>query len=500
MSVNKKVLLILGICIISFSYFTFNKITYFDYEIDEPLWVHRSKIQENRGFVLETGMSPPLPVWINGVMLKMTQDNMSPRFASFAVFMITLAITYKMLKKLNFNKTKKMLLIAALLINPYFILYSRTAMTDIHYFGFIWLSLLSLYIYLEKKQKNYLTYSAIFFSLSALTKHTSILFYPLFIITITWLQKKGELTKKDTIRFIKYSSLGFIFLGTVNIIAFLNTGEIYSFLSRIITIINILPFIEIAANHTLGTLITNPAELVIRATKYIIAVTIYTIPFLILLTNRKKRNIKKTITTNQKYILLIILGMFAVSLFLKEGYIRQLIVIYPVIYLFTIKNIKPENIIKPLSIFIVYCLIINIYAFSLFNTKVFGSSKDYLENVSDTKLRLFEYINSNTALDDVVVTNVYPDIINARESKLSQRSVTNPPENTKYIIYDPYILRDKKERKDIEDKLKKYHTLEKTFEYKNNSRYYIYRVNKNMWDEKEKPVPVEPILLLSDII
>ncbi len=502
MAANKKAPILLGICTMAFLYFTLNNITGFDYSVDEPMWVHYSKIQQNHGFILDTKLAPPLPFWINGLSLKITKNNIAPRYASILIFIITLAITYHLLSKLNLSKTKKILFTSALLINPYFILYSRTAMTDIHYFSFIWLSLLSLYIYLQKKQKKHIIYSGLFFSLSALTKHISIIFYPLFLATILGLWKKRKLTKNDTIKFIKYSSIGFIFLGTVNLASIIKTGEIYSFATRLMTIINAIPLIEIATAHTHGTLILDPVTLIMRAIKYLAAVTIYTLPFVLLLIHQKKHQTKKTLalTTNQKYILLIILGMFMTSLFLKEGYMRQLIVIYPAIYLFAIKNTKTKNITKALTIFIIYCLVIDIYAFSLFNTKIFGSSKDFLENTPNTKLQLFEYINNNTDQNDIVITNIYPDIIHAKESILTYNSIINPPQNTKYLIYNPNDIKNKEQKKDIENALKKYHTIEKTFEYKNITEYYIYRINKTTWNKKEKTQPASSALLLSDII
>ncbi len=502
MAADKKALILLGICTTAFLYFTLNNITSLDYSLDEPLWVHYSKIQQNQGLILDTNLAPPLPFWINGLALKITNNNIAPRYASILVFIITLAITYHLLSNINLSKTKKILFTSALLINPYFILYSRTAMTDIHYFSFIWLSLLSLYIYLQKKQKKHIIYSGLFFSLSALTKHISIIFYPLFLSAILLLWKKRTLTKKDAITFTKYSSLGFIFLSLVNLASIMKTGEIYSFTTRLMTIINSIPFIEIAKAHTYSTIILDPAALVIRAIKYAIAITIYTLPFALLLIHQKKHQTKKTpaLTANQKYILLIIFGMFMTSLFLEEGYMRQLIVIYPAIYLFTIKNTKVKNITKALAIFTIYCLVIDIYAFSLFNTQLFGSSKDFLENTPDTKLHLFTYINTNTDKNDIVITNIYPDIMNAKETILTYNSITDPPQNTKYILYNPDNIKNKEQKKDIENALKKYHTIEKTFEYKNITEYYIYRIDKSTWNKKEKTQPLSSALLLSDII
>ena len=137
MAADKKALILLGICTIAFLYFTLNNITRLDYSVDEPMWVHYSKIQQNHGFILDTKFAPPLPFWINGLALKLTKNNIAPRYASILIFIITLAITYHLLSKLNLSKTKKILFTSALLINPYFILYSRTAMTDIHYFSFM---------------------------------------------------------------------------------------------------------------------------------------------------------------------------------------------------------------------------------------------------------------------------------------------------------------------------------------------------------------------------
>ncbi|MFH1433083.1 MAG: glycosyltransferase family 39 protein [archaeon] len=502
MTTAKKSLILLLICGFAFLYFALNKIDDFDYQVDEPLWVHLSKIQENHGIILDTEFAPPLPFWINGLALKITKNNLAPRYMSILIFIATLIITYRLLDNLQITRTKKMLFMSALLINPYFILYSRTAMTDIHYFSFMWLSILSLYIYLEKKEKKYITLSGIFFSLSALTKHISLVFYPLFIIAMMTLQKKRKLTKKDILTFLAYSSIGFIFLGAVDIAGFLKTGETYSFLSRLIKIVNILPFIEIASNKAQGTLITEPAMLVGRAIKYTTAILLYTFPFIPLLIkfkiNKNKKTAETLLTPDQKHILAIILGMLSISIFLTEGYMRQLIVIYPLTYLFVIKNTK-INALKAFSIFAVWCLIINIYAFSLFDTKIFGSSRDYLEDVADTKLQMFEYINSNTDKNDIVITNIYPDIMNAKESILTSISTKSPPENAKYIMYDPEAIKDKKEKQEIENNLK-YHDLEKTFEYKNITEHYIYKVNKTRWDSKEKRRPISPVLMFNDII
>jgi len=67
----------------------------------------------------------------------------------------------------------------------------------------------------------------------------------------------------------------------------------------------------------------------------------------------------------------------------------------------------------PFLIFMAYCLMIDTYAFSIFDSNIFGSSKDYLENTDNTELSLFGYINNNTEIDDVVIISVYPVTLDA---------------------------------------------------------------------------------------
>jgi hypothetical protein len=346
---------------------------------------------------------------------------------------------------------------------------------------------------LESREKNYLYYSGISFTLLSLTKSLALVFFPSFLVVLFSLTIWKKITVRELIEFTIISSIGFTYLGIVNIYGYLTTGLLYEFSEYlfliIITITNFLGFTEIVHSSELQTL-ESAGIITGRIIHFLSYITLYTLPFIAVLIVEKIRKPEKNIFSYpQKVILLILVIIFACLPVVIQFQLRHFLVIFPIIYLFIIQNNEIRKLKYATIILIAFSSIVNIYSFHLFEDNIFLPDSD-LHKRSNIRLQVFDYVNSKTSRhEDIVILQGWSGEPDAYETILHSSILYDPPTRSKYVVYSPeetlYVPEEAmaEERDSIEALLnnKEVYTLEKVFSDEFNRKYYAYRINPEFW-------------------
>jgi hypothetical protein len=430
---------------------------------------------------------PPLPYWINGFFLRIYDYVLLPRFVSLFSFIVALLVTRNLMKKLGINEEKIFIFLAVMLLNPFLIYYSRIMYTDIFFFIFFWFTLLNLYIFLGTKEKKHLYHAGVSFTLLSLVKSFALVVFLPILGVLAMLTIWRKITLRELLEFTAVASIGFAYLGIVNIYAYLKTGMLSQFATFILLITNFTGITEINTQRAIsGELQTyQGAEVVLgRIIHFIVYIVLYTLPFISLLVIEKIRNTKSPVFSyNQKAVLSILLLLFITIPVVRQFELRHFLVIFPIVYLFATEKFVTGKLKQAAIILIAISSIVNIYSFHMFRENPLLPDSN-LHIRSDIRLRAFEYVNSHTQRhEDIVIVQGWSGEQDAYETNLFEGTLYEPPSRSKYVIYTPELSPIQEERDKIEGLLdfKDIYTLEKTFTDEFEREYYVYSINPAYW-------------------
>lgn len=125
--------------------------------------------------------------------------NISRFSTNIATIFLSILLYIFVLK--NFGKTEAFFSLIFFIFYPDTVAQGSLTTNDMYFSLFFFLSFISFYNYLKYKEKKFIYFTAISTSLSLLTKHTGLLIFPLYFITLIYFLFKKKIKILDIIKF-----------------------------------------------------------------------------------------------------------------------------------------------------------------------------------------------------------------------------------------------------------------------------------------------------------
>ena len=304
---------------------------------------------------------------------------------------VFLSILFYVFVLKNFGKIEALLSLIFFIFYPDTIAQGSLATNDMYFSLFFFLFFSTFYNYLKYKEKKFIYLATMFTSLSLLTKHTGLLIFPLYFITLFYFLIKKKIKIMDVIKFLAILVLtAYFFIWAAYL--FQNKVLIYGKISSS----SILPAPYLESLSVTKNLISKRlsfflGEIYIGSSKlfYPLSFLLKTpISLLILVFLSFSRKVfKKTFV-----FWLVFLYFFIFSSISGLGFShRYLLFIYP--FVFIICGIVSKELLKKLWDKIFLILLIGFYIFSFF--KVFPYPLSYVNEFIKKENTIFYFVDSN---------------------------------------------------------------------------------------------------------